>query len=150
MTEQIAKMMKALDISEEEALQLVEDDKRIDKGEKLFELTKEQQKASKDARATGTKKPTVYKFDTSKKKRKENPTKQDLIQCVANALGEFGATDLDITNKEREMIFFVDGTKYKIVLSAPRSQPKVKSQDSQNPGSFFVQFYYLTKHPRMC
>ena len=52
MTEQVKKMMKALDITEAEALQLIEDDKRIDKGEKLFELTKEQQKASKDARNT--------------------------------------------------------------------------------------------------
>ena len=114
MTEQVKKLMKSLDISETEALQLIEDDKRIDKGEKLFELTKEQKKA-------GTKKPTVYKFDTSKKTRKENPTKQDLITCIADALKEHGADNLEITNKEREMIFFVDGTKYKIVLSAPRS-----------------------------
>lgn len=121
MTEQVKKLMKSLDISEAEALQLIEDDKRIDKGEKLFELTKEQKKASKEARATGTKKPTVYKFDTSKKTRKENPTKQDLITCIADALKEHGADNLEITNKEREMIFFMDGTKYKIVLSAPRS-----------------------------
>jgi hypothetical protein len=121
MTEQVRKMMKALDITEAEAMQLIEDDKRIDKGEKLFELTKEQAKASKDARNTGTKKPTVYKFDTAKKPKKENPTKQDLIKCVANALTEFGANDLSVTNAEREMIFFVGGTKYKIVLSAPRS-----------------------------
>ena len=121
MTEQIAKMMKALDISEEEALQLVEDDKRIDKGEKLFELTKEQQKASKDARATGTKKPTVYKFDTTKKKKKEKPQKADLIQCVKGALEGFGVNRLEVTNAEREMVFFVGDTKYIIVLSAPRS-----------------------------
>ena len=121
MTDQVQKMMKALDITEAEALQLIEDDKRIDKGEKLFELTKEQQKASKDARNTGTKKPTVYKFDTSKKTKKENLTKQDIIKCVASALTEFGANDLEVTNQEREMIFFVGGTKYKIVLSAPRS-----------------------------
>ena len=56
MTKEVEKLMKSLDITEQEALQLIEDDKRIDKGEKLFELTKEQQKASKDARATGTKK----------------------------------------------------------------------------------------------
>lgn len=121
MTAQVEKLMKALGITEQEALQIIEDDKKIDKGEKLFELSKEQQKASKDARGTGTKKTTVYKFDTSKKPKKENPTKQDLIQCVASALGEFGVEDLSVTNAEREMIFFVGGVKYKIVLSAPRS-----------------------------
>ena len=51
MTKEVEKLMKSLDITEQEALQLIEDDKRIDKGEKLFELTKEQQKASKDADA---------------------------------------------------------------------------------------------------
>lgn len=121
MTEQVAKLMKSLDISEEDALQLIEDDKKIDKGEKLFELTKEQAKASKDARNTGTKKPTVYKFDSTKKAKKENPTKQDLIRCVQSALEGFGVESLEVTNKEREMVFFVGGTKYKIVLSAPRS-----------------------------
>lgn len=71
--------------------------------------------------ASEKKTPTVYKFDTKKRTRKENPTKQDLIKCVESALTEFGATDLEITNKEREVVFFVNGVKYKIVLSAPRS-----------------------------
>ena len=42
MTKEVEKLMKSLDITEQEALQLIEDDKRIDNGEKLFELTKEQ------------------------------------------------------------------------------------------------------------
>ena len=121
MTKEVEKLMKSLDITEQEALQLIEDDRRIDKGEKLFELTKEQQKASKDARATGTKKSTVYKFDTTKKTKKANPQKADLIQCVKGALEGFGVNRLEVTNAEREMVFFVGDTKYKIVLSAPRS-----------------------------
>ena len=44
---QVEKLMRLLDISEEEALQVIADDKAIDKGEKLFEQTKEQKAVSK-------------------------------------------------------------------------------------------------------
>ena len=50
MTKQVENLMKALDITEEEALQVIADDKAIDKGEKLFELSAEQEKASKKAK----------------------------------------------------------------------------------------------------
>ena len=46
--------MKILGITREEAIQLIEDDRRIDKGEKLFELTAEQKQASKKARQADT------------------------------------------------------------------------------------------------
>ena len=39
--------MKTLDLTREQALQVIEDDKRIDKGEKLFELTDEQKANAK-------------------------------------------------------------------------------------------------------
>ena len=39
--------MKVLDIPEAEAIQLVMDDKAVDKGEKLFELSAEQKKVAK-------------------------------------------------------------------------------------------------------
>ena len=38
MTEQVEKLMKTLDLTEEEALQLIEDDKAIDLGAKMFDL----------------------------------------------------------------------------------------------------------------
>ena len=45
MNEEIKKIMQLLDITEEEALELLEDDKKIDKGEKMdFDLTPEQEK----------------------------------------------------------------------------------------------------------
>ena len=121
MDKQVEKLMKALDITEEEALQVIEDDKAIDKGEKLFELTAEQKKASKSARQ-GDRKPTVYKFDTSKRKRPENVGKRNLIDAIQNALIEVGAESMEVTNAERELNFVVNGTKYKVVLSCPRKQ----------------------------
>ena len=119
MDKQVEKLMKALDITEEEALQVIADDKAIDKGEKLFELSAEQKKASKSARQ-GDRKPTVYKFDTSKRKRPENVGKRTLIETIQNALAELGADGMEVTNPERELNFSVDGVKYKVVLSCPR------------------------------
>lgn len=117
----IAKHMNLLKISREEAIQLIEDDKRIDKGEKLFSLTPEQEKASKKARSAGRKpKTTVYKFDTTKRKKPENKNKSDLISVITGALTEHGAENLELINPEREFTFTMNGTKYKIVLSLPR------------------------------
>ena len=117
----IAKHMNLLKISREEAIQLIKDDKRIDKGEKLFSLTPEQEKASKKARSAGRKpKTTVYKFDTTKRKKPENKNKSDLISVITGALTEHGAENLELINPEREFTFTMDGTKYKIVLSLPR------------------------------
>ena len=117
----IAKHMNLLKISREEAIQLIEDDKRIDKGEKLFSLTTEQEKAAKKARTAGRKpKTTVYKFDTTKRKKPENKNKSDLISVITSALTEYGAENLELINPEREFTFTMDDTKYKIVLSLPR------------------------------
>ena len=117
----IERNMELLDISREEATQMLEDDKRIDKGEKLFTLTPEQEKASKKARqADRKKKTTVYKFDTSKRKKPENKEKQIIITTLTESVEKLGAENLDVTNNEREFFFELNGTKYKIVLSMPR------------------------------
>ena len=110
--------MKILGITREEAIQLIEDDRRIDKGEKLFELTAEQKQASKKARQAD-RKPTVYKFDTSKRQRPANEAKRLLIETLKQAVEGIGAT-AEVTNIEREIILMFENVKYKIVLSAPR------------------------------
>lgn len=122
MANTVENLMKVLGCSEEEARQILADDKKIDRGEKLFELTPEQQKASKKARQTGTKKKTVYNFDTSKRKRKENPDKAFLIEIFKKALESQKATNIEIINLEREMTFEFNNVGYKIVLSVPRNK----------------------------
>lgn len=114
----IDKHISLLGISQEEAEQLVADDEAIDKGAKLFELSAEQEKASKKARAIGTRTtPTV-----TKRERKADNDKAMLMETLQSALGELAeVTDIDVTNAEREMIFFCNDRKFKIVLSAPRS-----------------------------
>ena len=119
----IAKHMKTLGITREEAIQLIADDEAVDRMTKTSDidgdLTSEQRKSAKSARQAD-RKPTVYKFDTSKRKRAENVGKRGLIETIQNALADYGCNNIEVTNVEREIIFMSDGTKYKIVLSAPR------------------------------
>ena len=121
--EMIAKHMKTLGIAREEAIQLIADDEEIDRMTRTSDidgdLTAEQRKSAKKARQAD-RKPTVYKFDTTKRKRAENTGKRFLIDEIKKCLENAGADSLEVTNPEREIIFMSEGTKYKIVLSAPR------------------------------
>ena len=110
-----------LGLTDEEIKQVLADDKRIDKGEKLFELTAEQEREAKKARNVG-RAPTAYKF--TKRERKPDEDKKVLCQTMIEALIEAGMVDnstLHIENIEREFLFKHNGRKYKVVLSAPRS-----------------------------
>ena len=118
--------MKTLDIPEAEAIQLVMDDKAVDKGEKLFELSAEQKKVAKKYAATGTKKRTVYKFDTTKKK-KENPVKQKIIAEIERFLNEnseISAENVQITNAERQIFFQIGSNDYELTLVQKRKAKK--------------------------
>lgn len=118
--------MKVLDIPEAEAIQLVMDDKAVDKGEKLFELSAEQKKVAKKYAGTGTKKQTVYKFDTAKKK-KENPVKQKIIAEIERFLNENSeicAEMVQITNAERQIAFKIGENNYELTLVQKRKAKK--------------------------
>ena len=109
-------LMEKLQCTEQEARQVIADDARIDKGEKLFEQTPDQKKASKQAKNVG-RVPGVYKFD--KKERKPDPIKGKLIGDLLDGIPY--AEQVEILNPEREFTFHHKGKKYKVVLSAPRS-----------------------------
>lgn len=118
--------MKVLDIPEAEAIQLVMDDKAVDKGEKLFELSAEQKKVAKKYAGTGTKKRTVYKFDTTKKK-KENPVKQKIIteiEWFLNKKSEICAENVQIINAERQISFQIGSNDYELTLVQKRKAKK--------------------------
>ena len=120
MSKQIEAMRK-LGMSEEEIQQVLADDKRIDKGEKLFELTAEQEKASKQARQAD-RKPIVYKLDNTagKRSKKEDADKATLMNALFSAILPMCDT-YEVTNAEREFCFTDHERKFKVVLSAPRS-----------------------------
>ena len=120
---QLHRIMENLDCDEKTAKEIMETDKRIDKGEKLFELPEELEKGAKKARNAGNCK--GYTKPTNREK-KVDEDKRELIYIIKNALinplcGNLPVENLEIANPEREMTFTHNGKKYKIVLSCPRS-----------------------------
>lgn len=124
----LSRLMEVLGVSEEEAREIQQTDREIDRGANPFPLTPEEEKASKEARITAG--------DKTKRKATERPKKTDAnkraiinrfistlenwfisnSQCTYNA-----CTNIEIVNPEREFTFTYNGIKYKVVLSAPRS-----------------------------
>lgn len=126
----VFEIMHLLDCSEEEARQVIEDDKAIDRGEKMpFDLDKEKEKIAKQYTKTGTRKaPTVYKLDNEggKRSRKENPTKAGIIAELAKFLqeqSENACVNVEITNKERQIAFTIGENNYELTLVQKR-KPK--------------------------
>ena len=119
MTDRQKQAFKKLGFTDEEIAEVVQADRRIDKGEKLYELDKERAKASKTARqTTALKTPTAYKF----KQPKEKKTNSEKSQLIADLLkGIPYIEELNIINPEREFTFKHNGKSYKVVLSMPRS-----------------------------
>ena len=114
------KLANSLRISIEEAKQVLEMDKRIDRGEKLFELPPELEAGAKKARRADRK-----KVETVKRERKPDEDKRELIQYLEGKLEDAHHYDLDldnitITNPEREMEFTYNGIKYRLTLMRPR------------------------------
>ena len=114
---QIQKLMNSLRISREEAIQLMEDDKEIDRGAKLFDLDPELEKGAKKARQAERKANST----PTKRERKPKPEKQEICSAMMDGLRELGVGDFNISNPEREFTFIHNGTKYKVTLACPRS-----------------------------
>jgi hypothetical protein len=132
---------KKLGYTDEQIQQMLMDDKRVDRGEILeWDLSAEEhKKAMKYANSDEKKKKipktdgksakkgeTAYNFDTSTKKKKENPTKANIIALLATILGEnsnFCAENVEITNKERQIAFTVGENAFELTLVQKR-KPK--------------------------
>ena len=114
MEEKIQKLMKSLNISREEAIELMEEDRAIDRGEKLYELPKELQAGAKKARQADRKK------TETKREKKPKPEKEEICSAMMDGLRELGVGEFEILNAEREFIFHKDGVKYKVTLACPR------------------------------
>ena len=109
--------MATLGITEAEAKDVIECDKRIDKGEKLFEQTAEQKQATKAMKQAERTKSPNYTF--TKRERKANNDKRELITNIIEAINSI-TSNLIVLNPEREIEFQFNGVKYKLTLSAPR------------------------------
>lgn len=116
MKETLQNLMRALDITEEEALQVIEDDKRIDRGEKLFELSKSENEVARKMKNCARAVDAYGKART--RERKVDNDKAELMHKLLNCFDEYAP---QILNPEREFLFTYNKRKFKITLSAPRS-----------------------------
>lgn len=101
-------------------------DKQIDLGNPTpYDLTKEQEKASKKARSTTSnepkKKTTSYKFD--KKTRPKDAEKVEIIKKIADFL-KISTEKCEIINEGQEISFFVGENHYSLKLTKHRAPKK--------------------------
>ena len=119
--EQVTKIMELLQCTEEQAKQIIESDKAVDKmsvRECESDLTQEQKASAKKARQ-GDRKPTVYNFNT--RERKTDADKRQLIALLCATVGEIADNEPTVANAERQIDFEFRGRKFRVVLSAPRT-----------------------------
>lgn len=110
--ETIRQYMEKLNISEEEATQLWEDDQADFIGEEGEEMT---QKAKQIRRYEQADKPRK----TAQKEKKIDAEKQMLIQLIHSALMQ-GGYDVEITNEERTIDFLIGDNSYTVTLTKHR------------------------------
>lgn len=114
---QVELLMKCLDITEQEAIQVLNDDKAIDKGEKLFEQTPEQKTNSKKYTKVGIK--TNKKPDNvTNKEKKVDKNKLDTFDLFVNFAKENGT--VEIVKENAEFTVLINEQKYRIKLTKAR------------------------------
>ena len=96
---EVLKLMKTLNISEAEALELMAEDKAIDQGAKLHELPKELEAGAKKARRAERK-----KTGPVHRERKVDETKKHLLDLCRIPIEGAGATVLEMKT-ETEILF---------------------------------------------
>ena len=119
--DRVAELMAQLKCTKEEALEIIECDKAIDRGERVyFDLDPQAEKQAKKYANTGTRQTNGQKTE---RKRKENPTKATVIAEISEFLTEKGYEMVEITNKERQIAFKVGENAYELTLVQKR-KPK--------------------------
>lgn len=109
--------MRRLGMSEDEISALIADDKRIDQGEKLFSLSEEQERASKEARTTTS----VNAYGKQvKRERKTDTDKDHLMRILNTAIGHNPSVSDFERTKDGECVFTYNGRKFRITLAAPK------------------------------
>lgn len=125
---------KPLNLSPEETAELLAFDKAVETGEitREMDLKGDAAKVAREMTRTGTRK-TVYNF--TKRQRKADDIKGAIIAelqafletaqfTVENKEGEktSTATAIEVTNKEREIVFLVDDQQYTLTLIRNRKK----------------------------
>lgn len=114
MTEQVKKLMQTLNISEAEALEIIEEDKEIDRGAKLHELPEDLKAGAKKARRADRKKPAEIH-----RERKVDEVKKRILDYCRIPLEGAGAEVLEVKT-ETEILFAFRGETYTLKLTKHR------------------------------
>lgn len=120
--------MKTLDLTRDEAIELIKEDEQIDKmrmKQVNDDLTEEQKKAIKKAKG-GVRAVNAYGKKVTRE-RKENPIKANLIAEIANFLqknSENAIENCEITNKERQIAFKIGENSFELTLVQKRKPKK--------------------------
>jgi hypothetical protein len=126
--EKVEKIMRLLDCTEEEALDVIATDEIIDKGGRTqYDLSKEKEKEALKMSAVKDRKAKDQKENKRGKTRVENPTKSGIIAEIAEYLKEncgFTCENVEITNKERQIAFKCGENSYEFTLVQKRKPKK--------------------------
>lgn len=130
--------MRKAGMTDAEIQQVLLDDKAVDRGQimewdlppeehkKAMKYANSDEKKKKTAENGEKKGKTTYNLDATGKKKKENPTKANIIALLATILtenGDFSAENVEITNKERQIAFTVGENAFELTLVQKR-KPK--------------------------
>lgn len=119
------KIMRLLEVSEQEAEEILAYDKAVEQGKKtVYDFTAEQEKQTRKYRQAD-RKPTAYNF--TKRERKPNATKGGLIAELYEFLAknsQFSTENVQITNKERQIAFSIGEDKFELTLVQKRKPKK--------------------------
>lgn len=125
--EKVKEIMRLLDCTEEEALDVIRTDEIIDKGGRTeYDLPIAEEKAALKIGRIDERKAKLADNKRGKV-RAENPTKSGIIAEIAEFLTEksqFACENVEITNKERQIAFKIGENAYEITLVQKRKPKK--------------------------
>lgn len=129
MENKIEKLMRTLDITMEEAVELMAFDNDEIENEEVEKLTKSAKSVEPPVKRGRKPKSEVEKtgmvgVTTQKRKKKENPTKKEIISTIKTAIENLpNATEIDIKNPEKTIFFKMGEDMFEIDLKMKR-KPK--------------------------
>lgn len=126
MEEKILKLMKSLDITREEALELMEEDKEVDRMTKMSDIdsdiSEEQKKAKK--KYSNVKKGVNAYGKTTTRELKPDENKRLIISTIAKTLEENGFENVEVTNIQKYITFKIGSEVFEIDLKRKRQSKK--------------------------
>lgn len=122
--QEIAHLMKSLDLTREEAEQLWQDDHDDYESDEMKQMAENAKKNG--LLKTGAREITDPAGKKQKRERKPNEDKRFLIACVNDNLNFHEMEDCKVVNPERQIDFRYNGVDYSFTLTAHRP-PKGKA-----------------------